>query len=443
MQRYLRSQLAAAVWLIPLGLWAFALYFTSKYASNVPYWDAWEYAELVAGVRPLTWGALWEQHNEHRIVWQTLFEVAWGRWARWDQYWASFAPMLVLGAGYCYLVVRAVRARPHLTPLQRALLVGALSPMLFTFRQYDFLLFDMMLCWAILAAAMIVFADLFPKYVAGRDEGGGAGRAAALGGLVVVAALSTGQGLAVNVFVLAAGALALALRKPLPRGYAWLAALSAGLIAAYFVGYAKPPAHPPVTAALESPLLVAEYAAGLLGAPFAWRLRYAVFVGAAVAAVFAAAAAALVKRMGRDALWEVASRYPLIPMSAVLLGAILVGRVGFGAGQALASRYVAYTLLLVVPILLLALDLLGGGRARTALLALLVAAIVPVWYLGYREGLHEGWVRRNDLRTYRDCVLAQPYALEACDGKNVYPVPVTLRRRTALLRDHGLCFFAD
>lgn len=442
MRELYRRSIDAALWIVPLGFWAFAHYFTYKYASNVPYWDAWEYVEIVAGRRPLTWQVVWEQHNEHRIVWQTLFEIGWGRLTNWNQYLAAFFPFLFLGAAYALLLRRAIATRPWLTTPQRWLLAGALSLFMFSFRQYDHLIWEMMLCWGLLVLAMVLFAGAFTRYV---EEGGGWRQTTWLAALVLVAAFSTGQGLAVNIFVVVAGALGLALGKRLPRGYWALALWSVALVAIYFVGYTKPAHHPPVTAALADLRTLVDYVLALLGGVVAWDFTYAWRVGVGILALALAVVGVLLWRDGLGAIWQFVARYPLVPMMGILLGAIVVGRVGLGAAQATASRYVPFTIVLLVPIVLAAIDLLrgAGGRAVTAALAVVVLALAPVWYLGYRQGLHEGWVRRNDLRSWRDCVLAQPSAIGTCDGKGVYPVAEILARRTLLLREEGLCFFAD
>jgi hypothetical protein len=427
---------------IPLALWLFAHYFTYKYAVDVPYWDAWEYTELVTGQRPVTIAAIWEQHNEHRIVWQTLFEIAWGRWMSWDLYLASFVPFLFFGAAYTLFIWRAVVTRAWLGLGERALLVSALSLLLFTFRQHDAFLLDMLLCWGILALAIVLFGAGFERLVAGRAT---RARVAGLAAAVAVATLSTGQGLAVNAFVLGVGLLALLLRKRLHTGLVVVAAVALALAAVYFVGYVKPPHHPSVTAALSNPSSVVAYMLVLLGSPFTAEQATASTIGTLVVVAFLALAAVWFWRERSEALWHLVTRYPVAPISAILLVAVLVGRVGFGPGQAIASRYVPYTLLLIASLGLAALDLARGAspKARAAALAVAVALLTPAWYASYREALHEGWVHRDDLTRWRDCVLQSPSAADRCDGAGVYPVPEELVRRTEQLRAKKLTFFAD
>lgn len=55
---------------IPALLATFVLGFVAAHAMNVPYWDEWEFTEVIAGTEPFTWGWVWAPHNEHRLVWQ-------------------------------------------------------------------------------------------------------------------------------------------------------------------------------------------------------------------------------------------------------------------------------------------------------------------------------------------------------------------------------------
>jgi hypothetical protein len=166
-------------------------------------------------------------------------------------------------------------------------------------------------------------------------------------------------------------------------------------------------------------------------------------IGIALVIVFATGLVVMVRRQGPAALWRVVAGRPLILVNGIVMCAFMVGRVGFGPGQAVASHYVPFNALFVVAALLLAFDQLKGRFSRTLVLGAMVMVLVPTWYLGSRQALQEVAARRDGLQTYRNCVIADPSLLAQCDGSRVYPDPEILARRTALLRDHGLSFFAD
>lgn len=431
--------LGAAIWLIPTLMWAFVLSFTWKYASNVPYWDSWEFTDLIAGTQPLSWHVLWYQHNEHRMVVQTLFEFAMGRLDHWNIYHASFVPGILFSINNLLLINRAVQDRRSLDPVARILVVAALTLILFTFRAYVTFTYDMVMAWACLALAMTAFSWTFPTYL---ETGRGLGRLVVI---LVFATLSTSQGLALAVFVLLAGVVSLVggrqqIRSP--GSYIAVAAIAAALLSAYFIGYVKPTNHPSVLAALRDPPQAVRYIAVLAGSPFAWDERWAACIGFAVLTLFGAGLFVVARRDGVRALWNVFVGQPLIGTNLIAICAIMVGRVGFGPGQATASHYVPFNAIFVVSALLLAFDQISRRSVQKAALVLLIAANIPAWYLGYRNAVGEMLLRRNPLEAYQQCVLADRVDFSRCDGSHVYPDPSVLAARTILLRDHRLAFFA-
>jgi hypothetical protein len=429
---------ARAVWLVPALLWAFGAWVTFKYAVDVPYWDSWEFVEVVAGERAVTPSLIWSQHNEHRLVVQTLFELAWARFGAWNQKTAAFFPLIAIAVAAMLFIWRAVRERPYLTGPQRAMLIVTLSFWFFTLRQTDVLLWSILLCWAVLVLVLVVFEGAWARLVT-RGE-----RAWLVALCLPVAAGTTGQGLALCVFVVAAAAAAWAARDRSARRLSWLAGLGAALVGVYFWGFESQKHHPPLSAALERPMAAIAYCAAFVGGPFTARFQLAVGLGAVALGAGLVAAGALVRRLGRVAPWEILSRHPLLAVSAIIMLAVAAGRVGFGAEQAIASRYAPFAVLLAASVLLFVLDRLSGlgGRFVTAALLALLVATVPLWYTGYRRALHDAWVRRDVLTKYRDCVTANAGDPRGCSAPDVYPVAEILARRTALLRARRLSFFA-
>jgi len=426
------------VWLIPAAMWAFVLAFTRRYASNVPYWDSWEFTELITGTQPLSLSVLWAQHNEHRMVWQTLFELVVGRWARWNIYRASFVPGILFAVNSLLLISRALQDRRSLDLQGRILLVAGLTLVLFSFRGYVTFTYEMVMAWGCLALSLTAFAWTFPAFLkTGRHL-------LRLVAILAAAAFSSSQGLALAVFVLlaAAGLTARGDRRAMRPSYAVAAAFSAALLIVYFVGYVKPTRHPAITSFLTDPLQAVRYMAVLAGSPFAWDETWATWIGVGVLALFCSGLFALIRRAGWQSLWHVFIEHPLIGTNLIAMIAIMVGRVGFGAGQATASHYVPFNAIFVVSALLLAFDQIRSQAARKVVLLVVLAAIVPAWYLGYRNAVGEMLLRRNPLEAYRECVLANPIEFSRCDGSHVYPHPPVLAARTVLLRDHHLAFFA-
>jgi hypothetical protein len=180
----------------------------------------------------------------------------------------------------------------------------------------------------------------------------------------------------------------------------------------------------------------------LAGSPFAWQETWATRIGLVVLGLFAGGVAAAIGRRSTEGIWRLLVQYPIIWVNLIAMGSILIGRMGFGPGQATASHYVPFTALFVATALLLSFDQLKNPATRRAALAVTVAALLPLWWLCYQNGVQEASARRQGLDGYRACVLADPDQMAKCDGSRVAPDAATLTRRTMILRQHGLSFFA-
>lgn len=58
---------AMFVWLVWAGMLAAAVWFVARWAVNAPNMDDLDYARVLQGEEPLTWGWYWEQRQEHRL----------------------------------------------------------------------------------------------------------------------------------------------------------------------------------------------------------------------------------------------------------------------------------------------------------------------------------------------------------------------------------------
>lgn len=427
------------IWCVPLLLWVFTLYFTYKYAADVPTADAWGYTELVVGLQPVTLPVLWEQHNEHRIVLQTLFQLLLARYTARNQYLAAFPAVLFLGAGNLCFLWQISRSRLGLTRLQRLVLLGTLSFWLFNFRQYEILVWNMMATWGLLHLTLVLYSNMFGQFA---EHGRGA---ITLGFLMLVGVLSTSQGLVLCVFTLLFSAVALGVRRKLLKAHVALASFALLLMVAYFIDWHTLPYSPSVTSAFKRPHDAVRFFFALVGSPFATTLVYAVQSGVVSLLLVAVGMMVVIWHERGNALWIVMVRYPLLIISGIVMVTVIVGRVGLGMQQALVSRYVPMGALFAATLLLLVFDTLLRFRPllRTVFVTSLFCLTIPVWYVHYRDAVVFGRTYRTHLNTYRDCVLAHRDSPELCDdGGNLYPFKDALDRRVKLLRDHRMSFFA-
>jgi hypothetical protein len=432
-------------WGVPLALWLFTLYFTYKYATNVPYSDAWLYPDYVVASWPATprdlWAYLWTQHNEHRIVWDSLFQLLLVRYTAWNQYLAAFPGVLFLGAGNLCFLWHVSRRYPELPQLQRLLLLGTLSLWLFNFRQHELLTENMVACLGLLHLTFVLYSNRFRQFA---EHGRGA---IILGFLLVVGALCVVHGLALCAFTILFVATALVVRHTVRKAHIVLASFALLLPVVYFTGWQTVPNHPSVLDGLHRPYEAALFLFALIGHPFAATPFYAIRIGIGILLLAMAGLAVAIAADGGTALWRLLVQYPLLFITGITILGTMVGRVGFGIQQAGASRYVPMGALFAATTLLLVFDTLP--RLPLSLRRVFIASIfcltIPVWYVNYREAVVAGWTRRTVLNAYRDCVLAHQDSPESCDDRGAL-LPVqhkrTLDRLVKMLRDHRMSFFA-
>jgi hypothetical protein len=427
-------------WCVPLALWVGIVAFTAAYAVDVPYMDSWDYTEFIAGLQPVTLKYLWMQHNEHRLVWEKLFLYAgWARATGWNEYGAAFIPDVLVGLAAAIFLIRSMQRRPHATGMVRAMLVASLSLWLFTFRQWQNLIWSAGFSWALLFLAFVLFEEYFRRYVA---RGRGVWPTAVL---LIIAPFCCANGLALPAFVLLWGALALWLGEAWPRSYLPLCLLAAMMIVSYLIAYHKPPPNPSLLAALTRPWDAAAYSIIWLGSPFHPRPLFAGLAGLAFVVTFIARAKYYGAGDPSRALRQILTRYPHFIIGAIVLVVMMIGRVGFGPRQAAASRYVNFSVLVVVTGWLYLFDSVPhharSAQARVGTIILTISVLC--WYAGYvgaRDAGRAVWSKRA---TYRDCVLSHPTTFSLCDASGVYPDGREVHRRTEILRQHRLSFFRD
>jgi len=230
------------VWAVWLGLsfllWRFAL----DYSVNIPFLDDWEMVPVLAGEQPVTLKWLWSQHNEHRIFIPRLIYIAILKLSGGDFRAGVVFNVLTLSATAAALVLaaRAIRGRTSYA--------DAFFPLvLLHWGQAENLVsgFTMPLVLSSVVAACLLCVLMRPGPLGFRPA-----LILALGTLALP--LTSGSGLAFVPALAACTVLAgwdLHTSQP-GSGRAWIAIVTAGVLgfvlcALYFVGYQRPPAHPP------------------------------------------------------------------------------------------------------------------------------------------------------------------------------------------------------
>lgn len=341
------------------------------------HWDMLPIVErFVAGT--LGFGDLWAQQNEHRCVLPWLAMLGLAHFTGWDM-----RAELYLNVVFSAAAVGVLAALIHRTtrPAGGALapwLVLATSLLTFSLVKWENWL------WGLSQAAFLVTvaACLTVGVLAWR------GPTPSGAALALLAAASGVLSFASGLVLLGIVPLGLLLdpRAPLRIRVRLAAATLVGgaaLAVVYVVGLRFPAKHPNPWLFLERPAAFAGYVLAYLGAPLGWPdLSRSIVWGAVGVTVLAVAATWLWVRV-RDARADV---LPWILLAAWVLGSaaiVGVGRLGFGLGQALSSRYTTISsffwvsVAVVVGVLVATLVERRAAAARTTL-AVVVGAVVLV-----------------------------------------------------------------
>jgi hypothetical protein len=388
--------LLAALGIFPL------LAIVLKRAVDVPYWDEWEWAELVyaAHRHTLTFARLWQPHNEHRILIPNLLALgldAAGGWTPVREELVSLALLAATQLGLWVLFRRTVPAA------WRGIVFLAATVVLLGLVQFENLGWGFQMAWFLCDAAVVAVAVALSRPHASERDLLLAAVAA------TIASLSSSQGLLA--WPVGLVLIALIPRRRVARGAVWLV-LAVAVSAVVRAG--SPHGEGAGHAGLGHPFLLARYVLAYLGAPLGMSFGPGLSIlagGALLVWLAALAAAALRGPLGvrvRTAPWLALAAYPVLAAAVTS-----VARAGFGLGQATSSRYTSITALAWIAALaatcVVARRGLRGARAP-ALGAMAVAAAAALLVLGSVKqtlAANRAWqLHAADLRAGRAAIAA-------------------------------------
>lgn len=351
------------IWIVALIPMLHLTYLVRHYAVEVPTLDDWEMAPLIVDAQTghLKWADIFAQQQEARTVLPKLISIlsaADGHWDVRDEMMLSVVCCWLTAAGIFVLLRRAGLGR-----LAIAICFWLAVLTIFTPAKYEI--------W--------IFASGFPSFfpalflVAGLVVVG-TDRLTTTWKFVLCGVLATASSFTLPNGLLAWGLTfpALLLMDKVPRWRAWLIAwlgLCALCAAAYFWGYHKPvalTAFAPAVSGTVYARFILKFLGG--GLAYAWKDHTAWFAdlfGAVQLALFFAALGYCLRRI-RDRVF-VAKATPWFALGLYSIGnAVLaaLGRVGYGAPYALASRYVTFSVYLTIAVIGL-IALVVRENART------------------------------------------------------------------------------
>ena len=427
-------RLRAAVALMSLGTGVYVAVSTIVMIVEcwgpLPKWDTWD--ELVSG-RTVSWSWLVSLHNEHRLFFPRLVEIA-DYWVAAETGLIDFVAGGLELAGVALLIV--VLSRDGFRGRSAATwMVGLTLALLLWSAQYETLTWG--LPFVEFSGVCLFATAAFGTLALGPPTPASVALAGAFG---AVAAYTMASGVIVP-FV----AVVLAIWMKRPRGQvAALIAVAALIFVSYLIDYQSPPGHSDPLTSLTRPRSALLFTTAYLGSPFGAAagllFRIPPLAPAVVFGAFGAAAfAALVWRLLRN-------RSVAPPQQAALLALAgwvgaesfmtALGRIDFGPAEALSSRYATHVVLFWLAITLAAAWRMGPRRQFAVMAlsipALLMIAVSQLLFPAIAADTASG-VRSTIPAVLAD--VADPVLLK------VYPnVDGPLRRRAALRAAHTSVF---
>ncbi|MBX5488211.1 MAG: hypothetical protein IRZ17_16585 [Mycolicibacterium hassiacum] len=416
--------------------------------SPVPFWDMWDELRGVQAALSgqLTIGDLWAQHNEHRILLsriQFIADYAFFGGRLLFLLASIFASSLLLAIVLASPARSVWREQGTATGFLAACVAGVLSPAGWENLTWPFQIGFVQTYLFAVSAVAVSACRLRPETrPGGKVHWAGLGATVALAG---AATYSMANGLLTWPVVIGI----MLARRVGPRSTALATIAGAAFAASYLWRYHPVAGHTPYTWSVEHPLAMGRYVAAFLGHPASILGSTAEQVVGAAGVLVALALIAHAARLGRVPNGRVVL-FGAGAAAFALASAIetALGRLGFGIGQALSSRYaigaaVFWLGLLVglAPIAAGRVRILvrAGGRAMDVTGTAFAACAVALWIAIDVASLPSA-TALDGIKTRGDAAVVafmsrvdDPSATEA-----VFPDAATVAADLAWLRREGL-----
>jgi len=328
---------------------AVILFFIRNYSVNIPYMDQWDgFLDILVALREgsFDFSSLWAQHNEHRPLFPKIIMLLLASISHWNVIWEQYFSLFIQ-FGTLLLVFDI--SRRSLSNKNRVILKIIASMLLFSMVQYE----NWSWGWQI-QIFLNIFAVTFTVWTIAKYPDSWIGFFLAILG-AIIATYSFANGMLIWIIVFFWILLANTPKK-LPFVLIWLFTAS-GIILSYIYQYAKPSHHPSLLDFLEKPFDFIAFFLSYIGLPFG---RFYYLTGSIIFGILGICILsyliinAFIYRQN-DFLkkylpWLALILYAL--SSAILTG---IGRSGFGAAQALYSRYTSFSLLFWVSLFVMML----------------------------------------------------------------------------------------
>ena len=355
------------------------LYYVHIFGVNGVFSDEWTMIRLFEKMMNgnLTFSDLFALHNEHRVFFPRIAILILGILTRYNTI-AQMVLCWVLISLTGLIIFQIYRRKfSDLRYFKLALIFLPVSFLLFSFRQYESILGEIITTYLLIFGAVATFSLLEVSKKIDRWFI-----------LSFVTAILASFSMIIGLLVWPVGFIQIIMvkgRQRLEKTASWIC-LSILIFASYFYRYSKPSYHPQLSYMFENPFDGGLYLVTLIGAPLSYEKISAAAIGSLLIliAIYIIVQASREKLLRINAVW-----LSLILFSALSVLAITLGRSGFGWEQALTSRYIPVATLGITGLYFLAVSThriktksFGAHFMLTLILLGTISSYGVGWYVG-------------------------------------------------------------
>jgi hypothetical protein len=413
----------------------FMLIMIIHYGANTPFWDQWEMVPLFEAVshHNLTFADLWRQHNEHRIFFPNLLLLA-------NAYLTDWNTRIETLIGLCFSLVTAglILFMASRTIVKRWL--GLIASILvaawfFSPAQWENWLWGWQVEWFMCMTAITISIFFLTRRVTQSSR-----RGLTFFIIAILSGIIASYSLAGGLLVWPVGLFILWIKKQQKKFIGTWILIGVISTFLYYYHYVTPPAPNGATTVyfFQHPLAYIEFFLTYLGGPIGSvgsRLQAPALVGAMLFLLLIPCLYLVWQR--RDKI-EV-----FLPWLAFILFGLLaglstgVGRLPYGVGFALSSRYTAFSSIYLIGVVMLIITLLDNlKRPSKEFLATAALSIVfislPLLTSSYVTGWR-GFRSQSVLLAEIKACTHEPNPSNACLSLT-YPNPSIVRPRLAYIK---------
>lgn len=418
---------------------AYIVYLIFSHGRIVPYWDQWALVGLLEKLHTntLAFSDIWQQHNEHRIVFPKIIFLILAQISGWNIYFELFTSFVIVVI--IFLILYSL-LRETLGKSFNLWYAVVLSLIIFSPIQEENWLWG----WQ-LQIFLTVLGTVVTVWSLHRYPGRAIGFFGAVSG-AILATFSFGHGIITWI----CGAVLMVLMKEWKyRHIAVWSLFFVVCLALILHGFKPNPGHPAITILFERPDDYFRYVLAFLGSPLAYGVKDVSITISSIFILLLATILIYTAKRFPDSLTDILPWVTLALYGILSAAVIGVGRVGFGESQALSSRYTTISMLFVISVLVI-MAIAANRYYKTynklpTWLVVALSSFCTLLILGYtlsvQRGLQEA-KRTTGLSRYYFCIENPDVAQDECLTL-FFPDPGRLRNMIKSAIAMGYLKFVD